>query len=381
MWIEELPNGKYKYFERYKDPYTDKWRKKSVTLSSASRQAQKQAKNELDEKIRIELKTKTVANHTFHFVFEEWYQSHIKTLRNSSKVVYKSIYNIVKKDIPSDILINNIDTRYMQKFMDSLDYSIDYIYTFKSVFNLIFRYAWKMNFIDHNPMERVELNFRPKRLEEAQNIKEKYLEREEAEALIKELYRRPSTYRLGRLAEFMYLTGVRVGEAIILRPSDFDFEESILKITGTLDVTKGYRNATKGPTKTINSTRDVAITKRTIHLVNKTIAENKLQADSVSNYLPGEYLFATKSGTPIQINSFNLALKGAGARVDLSNKQLSSHIFRHTHVSILAELGLPEKTIMDRVGHEDSDITKRIYMHVTEGMKKQAIDKLELDGL
>jgi phage integrase protein len=22
MWMEELPNGKYKYFERYKDPYT-----------------------------------------------------------------------------------------------------------------------------------------------------------------------------------------------------------------------------------------------------------------------------------------------------------------------------------------------------------------------
>ncbi|MTW28126.1 integrase, partial [Streptococcus pneumoniae] len=22
MWMEELPNGKFKYFERYKDPYT-----------------------------------------------------------------------------------------------------------------------------------------------------------------------------------------------------------------------------------------------------------------------------------------------------------------------------------------------------------------------
>lgn len=23
MWMEELPNGKYKFFERYKDPYRD----------------------------------------------------------------------------------------------------------------------------------------------------------------------------------------------------------------------------------------------------------------------------------------------------------------------------------------------------------------------
>lgn len=32
MWMEELPNGKFKYFERYKDPYTDKLKKVSVTM-------------------------------------------------------------------------------------------------------------------------------------------------------------------------------------------------------------------------------------------------------------------------------------------------------------------------------------------------------------
>lgn len=32
MWMEELSNGKYKFFERYKDPYTEKWKRVSVTL-------------------------------------------------------------------------------------------------------------------------------------------------------------------------------------------------------------------------------------------------------------------------------------------------------------------------------------------------------------
>lgn len=27
MWIEDLPNGKYKYFERYRDPLTEKLKK------------------------------------------------------------------------------------------------------------------------------------------------------------------------------------------------------------------------------------------------------------------------------------------------------------------------------------------------------------------
>ncbi|MDN6030735.1 MAG: integrase, partial [Lactococcus plantarum] len=30
MWIENLPNGKYKYFERYRDPLTEKLKKVSV---------------------------------------------------------------------------------------------------------------------------------------------------------------------------------------------------------------------------------------------------------------------------------------------------------------------------------------------------------------
>nr|DAN10263.1 MAG TPA: hypothetical protein [Caudoviricetes sp.] len=36
MWVEKLENGKYKFFERYKDPYTEKWRRVSVTLDSGS---------------------------------------------------------------------------------------------------------------------------------------------------------------------------------------------------------------------------------------------------------------------------------------------------------------------------------------------------------
>ena len=51
MWIEELPNGKFKYSERYTDPYTEKSRKVSVTLNSKSNQAKKQAISELQDKI------------------------------------------------------------------------------------------------------------------------------------------------------------------------------------------------------------------------------------------------------------------------------------------------------------------------------------------
>ena len=30
MWIEKLKNGKYKFFERYNDPYTEKLKRVTV---------------------------------------------------------------------------------------------------------------------------------------------------------------------------------------------------------------------------------------------------------------------------------------------------------------------------------------------------------------
>ena len=49
MWMEKLPNGKYKYNERYIDPLTEKYKYVSVTLNSKSNQAKKQAQSMLDK--------------------------------------------------------------------------------------------------------------------------------------------------------------------------------------------------------------------------------------------------------------------------------------------------------------------------------------------
>ena len=58
MWMEELPNGKYKFFERYKDPYTEKLKKVSVTMEKKTPQARNQAAILLQEKINKKLEDK-----------------------------------------------------------------------------------------------------------------------------------------------------------------------------------------------------------------------------------------------------------------------------------------------------------------------------------
>ncbi|MFQ7236650.1 MAG: tyrosine-type recombinase/integrase, partial [Enterococcus hulanensis] len=143
----------------------------------------------------------------------------------------------------------------------------------------------------------------------------------------------------------------------------------------------GYKKGVKGPVKTNASYRSIDITTRTIDLVERTIEEVKLGSLTNEKFLNLNYIFVTKNGVPVQTNSFNIALKKAGHRVNLDHKILTSHIFRHTHVSWLAEKGYPLKAIMDRVGHEDSKVTNQIYTHVTKNMRANILADLEQDGL
>ena len=60
--------------------------------------------------------------------------------------------------------------------------------------------------------------------------------------------------------------------------------------------------------------------------------------------------------------------------VNVNNKKLTSHVFRHTHSTLLAERGVDPKTVQQRMGHKDSKITMDIYTHVTNQMRDSIKD-------
>ncbi|MDW5473263.1 integrase [Limosilactobacillus reuteri] len=50
MWIENLPDGRFKFRERYKDPLTGKSFKVSVTVAKNTTHTRKEAQIKLDKK-------------------------------------------------------------------------------------------------------------------------------------------------------------------------------------------------------------------------------------------------------------------------------------------------------------------------------------------
>ena len=117
--------------------------------------------------------------------------------------------------------------------------------------------------------------------------------------------------------------------------------------------------------------RDVDLSSKSIDIIDKM---NELNED-----IDNQFIFCTKKGTPIQVSAINTFLRDYVRPKMSVNKKIRSHIFRHTHVSKLAELGIPLYAIQDRVGHDSSDITEKIYLHVTKDVKEKI--KVEIEKL
>ncbi|HDB2027090.1 TPA: site-specific integrase, partial [Staphylococcus aureus] len=126
MWIEKFKNKnnetKYRYYEKYKDPYTDKWKRVSVVLNKNTKQSQKEAMFRLEEKIKEKLNNKSsseLKTLTFHALLDEWLEYHIKT--SGFKVTtldnLKTRIKNIKKNSSQNLLLNKIDTKYMQTFI------------------------------------------------------------------------------------------------------------------------------------------------------------------------------------------------------------------------------------------------------------------------
>ena len=60
-------------------------------------------------------------------------------------------------------------------------------------------------------------------------------------------------------------------------------------------------------------------------------------------------------------------------------KRIRIHDIRHSHVSLLIEMGFSAVAIADRVGHESIDITYR-YAHLFPSKQREIADKLKMEG-
>lgn len=379
MWVETLTNSKgtrYKYCERYELPNGDT-RKVSITLNSNSTYARKQASIELQNKIKDVIKQLHLdPNITMYEVAQLWLEHTEPTVKIAThlhhKLYIKKIFTYIDTTTPivkvTPIMIENM--AYSVYYKEELSYQ--YAKSLLTITRAIFKHAKRRRLIkDIHEIEDITIKKKPFSHTDIAKKQNKFLDAGELKSVLSQLTK--ISPRIALLIEFMSLTGLRIGELLALRYCDYDKEKATININGTLQYY--YKNGSdikRGTPKNIYSVRDVTLDNRCVKILSTIMTDNKRQSLWFKGYEEHGYIFTAKRGNPYDMQYINKLLK----QVHIEGKHLTTHIFRHTHISILAELGIPLKAIMQRVGHNDPATTLSIYTHVTQQMKDDIIEKL-----
>ena len=158
--------------------------------------------------------------------------------------------------------------------------------------------------------------------------------------------------------EVLYWCGLRLGEMLALTPSDIDIKKSKIRVNKTYHKSKG-RDIVTTP-KTSKSIREVTMP---IFLAE----ELQEYMNSFKELDSNERLFNFSKG---YVNS---ELKRGIKEMNL--KEIRVHDLRHSHVSLLIDMGYSAVAIANRVGHESIGITYK-YAHMFPSVQNDMVEKL-----
>jgi integrase len=161
--------------------------------------------------------------------------------------------------------------------------------------------------------------------------------------------------------EMLYWCGIREGELLALTPKDFDFDKS------TVSINKSYQRL-KG--------KDVITTPKT-KKSNRVIKMPDFLCQEMREYIKMFY-GARQNDRMFPISKHYLHHEMDRGAKSTGVKRIRIHDIRHSHVSLLIDMGFSALAIADRVGHESIDITYR-YAHLFPTKQTEMADKLDME--
>jgi integrase len=158
--------------------------------------------------------------------------------------------------------------------------------------------------------------------------------------------------------EILYWCGLRMGELLALTPADFDF------IKGTVSINKSYQRI---------KCKDVITAPKTVKS-NRIIKMPDFLSQEIQDYLKAIYGLSSTDRIFQISKSFLHKEMNRGAK-EQGIKRIRVHDLRHSHVSLLIEMGFSALAISDRLGHESIEMTYR-YAHLFPSKQTEIADKL-----
>ena len=256
--------------------------------------------------------------------------------------------NIIKnKLIPAfgKMMMSEIETKHIIAWQNELlayrdefkkPYSATYLKTVHNQLVAILNHAVRHYGLKSNPASKVGYIGSKEREEMNFWTKEEYMKFTEA------IMDKPMSYYA---FEMLYWCGIREGELLALTPADFNFTKKTVRINKTYQRIHGQDLITSP--KTRKSVR--------------TVEMPDFLCDEMQDYIKSLYK-VQKNDRIFPITKSYLHEMRRGSK-EAGVKRIRIHDLRHSHISLLIDMGFSAVAIADRVGHESIDITFR-YAHM-----------------
>jgi integrase len=159
--------------------------------------------------------------------------------------------------------------------------------------------------------------------------------------------------------ELLYWCGIREGELLALTADDFDFDRQ------TLTISKSFQRI---------GGRDVVTCPKTVKS-NRVIWLPQFLCDEIQEYI-GSLFGIEQKGRLFTVSKHYLHKEMDRGAKSTGVKRVRIHDLRHSHISLLIDLGFSAIAIADRVGHESVDITYQ-YAHLFPSRQTEMADRLQ----
>lgn len=299
---------------------------------------------------------------TFEEFYELYYSYISKRIKlntlNTKRVIFeKKILPYFKNKRMCDIKASDI-IKWQNAMMEyeiksNQNFSQNYLKTLHNQLSAIFNFAVRFYNLNKNPARQVGNMGKEKNKEMLFWTKEEYLKFSKAIMDKEEIY---------HAFQILYWCGLRLGELLALTKEDFDLNRSTIRIN------KSYQRISR---------HDVITDPKTLKS-NRVVQMPDFLREEMEDYFSRLYdlkdkdriFTVTKSGLHHEMDR--------GCKIS-GVKRIRIHDLRHSHVSLLIDMGFSAVDIANRVGHESVKITYR-YAHMFPNRDEEIAKKLNISN-
>ena len=170
-------------------------------------------------------------------------------------------------------------------------------------------------------------------------------------------------------------TGLRIGEALGLKWSDFTPKTQMLTVRRAVQRQKG-KGLVFVDAKTDRSRRTLLLADFTAEALQRRQAIQDLHREALGDEWSSiDLIFCTTTGRPLDGTNVYRTLVRTLNKNDI--RRVGLHELRHSAASLLAGEGVPMKVIQGMLGHSSYTLTANTYSHLTPESQREAAQRMD----